>query len=195
VVRREELREKAREGREGNLVLFLVDASGSMAAKRRMSSVKGAALSLLADAYQRRDKVGVISFRGEGARILLPPTSSVNLAASRLQELPTGGRTPLSAGLERAAEVLQRERLKEKERRPLLVLLTDGRATAGPDPRRAAAGLRKLGFASVVVDTEEGHVKLGMAAGVADALGARLLRLDDLRAEGLVREIERRRVA
>jgi magnesium chelatase subunit D len=195
VVRREELREKAREGREGNLVLFLVDASGSMAAKRRMSAVKGAALSLLADAYQRRDKVCVISFRGEGAQVLLPPTSSVNLAASRLQELPTGGRTPLYAGLERAAEVLQRERLKEKERRPLLVLLTDGRATAGPDPRRAAAGVRQLGFASVVVDTEEGHVKLGMAAGVADALGARLLRLDDLRAEGLAREIERRRVA
>ncbi len=160
-----------------------------------MSAVKGAALSLLADAYQRRDKVGVISFRGANARVLLPPTASVSLAATRLKELPTGGRTPLAAGLEKAAEVLERERLKEKERRPLLVLLTDGRATAGPDPRRAAAGLRRLGVAAVVVDTEEGHVRLGMAAGVADALGARCLRLDDLRAEGLARLVERRRVA
>ena len=195
VVRPEELREKVREGREGNLILFLVDASGSMAARKRMSAVKGAALSLLADAYQRRDKVGVISFKGEGAQVLLPPTSSVSLAASRLEELPTGGRTPLSAGLERAGEVLKRERLKEKERRPLLVLLTDGRATAGPDPHGAAAGLRRLGVAAIVVDTEEGHVRLGMAAGIANALGAPLLRLDDLRAGGLVREIERRRVA
>src|SRR5215210_77485 len=99
VLRREDLRRNVREGREGNLVLFVVDASGSMAARRRMSAVKGAVLSLLTDAYQRRDKVGLVSFRGEGARVLLPPTSSVELAASRLEELPTGGRTPLAAGL------------------------------------------------------------------------------------------------
>ncbi len=195
VVRREDIREKVREGREGNLVLFLVDASGSMAARRRMSAVKGAVLSLLSDAYQRRDKVGLVSFRGEGARVLLPPTASVELAARRLKELPTGGRTPLSAGLEEAAGVLERERLRDGERRPLLVLLTDGRATAGTDPRRAAEGLRRLGVAAVVVDTEEGHVRLGMAAGISDALGARLLRLEDLRADSLVRLVERRRVA
>jgi magnesium chelatase subunit D len=94
----EDLREKVREGREGNLILFVVDASGSMAARRRMSAVKGAVLSLLADAYQRRDKVGLVSFRGEGARVLLPPTASVELAAPRLEELPTGGRTPLGGG-------------------------------------------------------------------------------------------------
>ncbi len=195
VVRREDLREKVREGREGNLILFLVDASGSMAAKKRMSAVKGAILSLLSDAYQRRDKVGLVSFRGDGARVLLPPTASVELAARRLEELPTGGRTPLSAGLEKAAEVLKREGMREKERRPLLVLLTDGRATTGPDPTRAAAGLRALGVASVVVDTEEGFMRLGMAEGVAGALGARCMRLDDLRADGLVELVERRRVA
>nr|WP_207955802.1 VWA domain-containing protein [Rubrobacter marinus] len=195
VVRREDLREKVREGREGNLILFLVDASGSMAARKRMSAVKGAVLSLLSDAYQRRDKVGLVSFRGDGARVLLPPTASVELAARRLEELPTGGRTPLSAGLETAAEVLKRERTREKERRPLLVLLTDGRFTAGPDPKDAAAGLRGLGVRSIVVDTEEGFVRLGMAEGVAGALGARCMRLDDLRADGLVELVERRRVA
>lgn len=195
VVRAEDLREKVRESREGNLILFLVDASGSMAARSRMSAVKGAVLSLLNDAYQRRDKAGLISFRGMGAQVLLPPTASVELAASRLEKLPTGGRTPLAAGLEKAAEVLIRERLREKERRPLLVLLTDGRATAGPDPCAVAARVRKLGVASFVVDTEDGHVRLGMADEVAGALGAPCLRLEELRAESLVDLVERRRVA
>lgn len=195
VLRPEDLREQVREGREGNLILFLVDASGSMAARKRMSAVKGAVLSLLTDAYQRRDKVALISFRGAGAQVLLPPTASVELAASRLRELPTGGRTPLSAGLEKAAEILVRERSRDRERRPLLVLLTDGRATAGPDPRIAAANLRSLGAASFVVDTEEGHVRFGMAGEVAEALGARCLRLEELRAESLVELVERRRAA
>jgi magnesium chelatase subunit D len=195
VVRPGDLRENVREGREGNLVVFLVDASGSMAAKRRMSAVKGAVLSLLGDAYQRRDKISLVSFRGKDAQVLLPPTSSVELAASRLEDLPTGGRTPLAAGLAKAAEVLQREGLRDGGRRPLLVLLTDGRPTAGPDPRGAASGLRRFGAAAFVVDTEEGHVRLGMAAEVAGAMGARCLRLEDLRAESLVELVERRRVA
>ena len=195
VLRREDLRTNLREGREGNLVLFVVDASGSMAARSRMAAVKGAVLSLLNDAYQRRDKVGLVSFRGEGARVLLPPTSGVELAASRLADLPTGGRTPLAAGLEKAAEVLMRERTREKERRPLILVLTDGRTTAGPDPRAAAAALRRLGISSVVVDTEEGYVRLGMAAALAEARGARCLRLEELRADALVELVERRRVA
>ncbi|MCA1688363.1 MAG: putative cobaltochelatase [Actinobacteria bacterium] len=195
ILRREDLRRAVREGREGNLVLFVVDASGSMAARKRMSTVKGAILSLLADAYQRRDKVGLVSFRGAGARVLLSPTSSVELAATRLEELPTGGRTPLAAGLEKAAEVIRRERLREKERRPLLVLLTDGRATSGPDPRDAASELRRLGVTSVVVDTEEGYARLGMARALAEVMGARCLRLEELRADSLVELVERRRVA
>jgi magnesium chelatase subunit D len=195
ILRREDLRKSVREGREGNLILFVVDASGSMAARKRMSAVKGAVLSMLTDAYQRRDKISLVTFRGEGARILLPPTSSVELATSRLKELPTGGRTPLADGLEKAAEVLGRERMREKERRPLLVLLTDGRATAGREPRDAAAELRRLGVASVVVDTEEGYVRLGMARTLAEAMGARSLRLEELRADSLVELVERRRVA
>ncbi|MBA2535347.1 MAG: magnesium chelatase subunit D family protein [Rubrobacter sp.] len=194
-VRARDLRQNVREGREGNLILFLVDASGSMAARKRMSAVKGAVLSLLNDAYQRRDKVAMISFRGEGAKILLPPTSSVELAASRLQDLPTGGRTPLAAGIEKAAEVLKRESLRDRERRPLLILLTDGRATVGSDPKAVAAHLRSLGAASFVIDTEEGYVRLGMAGELAGAMGARCLRLEELRADTLVDLIERRRVA
>jgi magnesium chelatase subunit D len=142
-LRHEDLRETRRAGREGNLVLFLVDASGSMAARARMGAVKGAVLSLLLDAYQRRDKVGMITFSGSAARVLLPPTSSVEAAAARLADLPTGGRTPLAAGLLRAHEVLRTERLRDPDRRPLLVVVTDGRATSAatsrPGPAHPAA--------------------------------------------------------
>jgi magnesium chelatase subunit D len=173
-LRRDDLREPQLEGREANLVLFVVDASGSMAARSRMGAVKGAVLSLLIDAYQRRDKVGLVAFRGSGAQVLLPPTSSVEAAATRLAGLPTGGRTPVAAGLIRAYEVLRAERLRDPQRRPLLVLVTDGRATGGPDPvgdaHRAAALLAAARVTSVVLDCETGPVRLGLADGLATAL-------------------------
>ncbi|MFI7134359.1 VWA domain-containing protein [Nonomuraea sp. NPDC050153] len=178
VLREDDLREVVREGREGNLVLFAVDASGSMAARRRMTAVKTAVLSLLLDAYQRRDKVGLVTFRGRGAVVALPPTSSVEAGAARLRSLPTGGRTPLAAGLVRAAEVLRVERLRDPARRPLLVVVTDGRATAGGDVDRAAALLE--GTAAVVVDCESGPVRLGLAVRLAARLRARLVPLDEL---------------
>ncbi|MET9246029.1 VWA domain-containing protein [Nonomuraea sp. NPDC003709] len=178
VLREDDLREVVREGREGNLVLFVVDASGSMAARKRMTAVKTAVLSLLLDAYQRRDKVGLVTFRGRGAAVALPPTSSVEAGAARLRSLPTGGRTPLAAGLVRAAEVLRVERLRDPARRPLLVLVTDGRATAGGDVDRAAALLE--GTAAVVVDCESGPVRLGLAVRLAARLRARLVSLDSL---------------
>jgi magnesium chelatase subunit D len=178
VLRADDLREAVREGREGNLVLFVVDASGSMAARRRMTTVKTAVLSLLLDAYQRRDKVGLITFRGRTADLVLPPTSSVEAGAARLRALPTGGRTPLAAGLVRAAEVLRAERLRDPARRPLLVVVTDGRATAGGDVDRAAGLL--AGTAGIVVDCESGPVRLGLAGRLASRLGARLVPLDDL---------------
>ncbi|WP_188195404.1 magnesium chelatase subunit D family protein [Nonomuraea sp. SYSU D8015] len=178
VLRGDDLREVVREGREGNLVLFVVDASGSMAARRRMTAVKTAVLSLLLDAYQRRDKIGLVTFRGATAELALPPTSSVEAGAARLRSLPSGGRTPLAAGLARAAEVLRVERMRDPARRPLLVLVTDGRATAGGDVDRAAALLD--GTASVVVDCESGPVRLGLAVRLAARLRARLVSLDDL---------------
>ncbi|AWW40259.1 putative cobaltochelatase [Streptomyces cadmiisoli] len=202
VVRRDDLRQAAREGREGNLVLFVVDASGSMAARQRMSAVKGAVLSLLLDAYQRRDKVGLVTFRGAAAEVALPPTSSVDAAAARLQTLPTGGRTPLGAGLLRAHEVLRVERLRDPARRALVVVVTDGRATGGPEPLVAASRAAGLfaagGVASVVVDCESGPVRLGLAGRLADELGGTAVTLDELRADsiaGLVRDVQGNRRA
>jgi magnesium chelatase subunit D len=182
VLRREDLRECRREGREGNLVLFVVDASGSMAARARMSAVKGAVLSLLMDAYQRRDKVGLISFRGRDAELVLPPTSSVEAAAARLTVLPSGGRTPLTAGLTCAYETLARERMRDPERRPLLVVVTDGRHTSGGDPGRIAMLIAARGITSVVVDCEHGPVRLGLAASLAGSLGGVRLELAELAA-------------
>ncbi|MFF0485494.1 putative cobaltochelatase [Streptomyces sp. NPDC004435] len=198
VVRRDDLRQAVREGREGNLVLFVVDASGSMAARKRMGAVKGAVLSLLLDAYQRRDKVGLVTFRGRGAELALPPTSSVDAAAARLEELPTGGRTPLAAGLLKAHDVLRVEQLRDPSRRALLVVVTDGRATGGgPDPVGLAARAARLhageGTASVVVDCEAGPVRLGLAGNLARDLGGTAVTLDELRADaiaGLVREAQ-----
>ncbi|MEV7129571.1 putative cobaltochelatase [Streptomyces sp. NPDC093260] len=197
VVRRDDLRQATREGREGNLVLFVVDASGSMAARQRMSAVKGAVLSLLLDAYQRRDKVGLVTFRGRDAEVALPPTSSVDAAAVRLESLPTGGRTPLAAGLLRAHEVLRVERLRDPARRPLVVVVTDGRATGGPEPVALAGRAARLfaaeGIASVVVDCESGPVRLGLAGQLAGELGGTAVTLDELRADsiaGLVRDVQ-----
>ncbi|MFI8933096.1 putative cobaltochelatase [Streptomyces sp. NPDC053474] len=196
VVRRDDLRQATREGREGNLVLFVVDASGSMAARRRMGAVKGAVLSLLLDAYQRRDKVGLVTFRGSAAEVALPPTSSVDAAAARLESLPTGGRTPLATGLLKAHEVLRIERLRDPARRPLVVVVTDGRATGGPEPVALAGRAARLfaaeGVASVVVDCEAGPVRLGLAGQLAGELGGTAVTLDELRADsiaGLVRNV------
>ncbi|SHI28521.1 putative cobaltochelatase [Streptomyces sp. 3214.6] len=197
VVRRDDLRQATREGREGNLVLFVVDASGSMAARQRMSAVKGAVLSLLLDAYQRRDKVGLVTFRGAAAEVALPPTSSVDAAAVRLESLPTGGRTPLAAGLLKAHDVLRVERLRDPARRALVVVVTDGRATGGPEPVALAGRAARLfaaeQVASVVVDCESGPVRLGLAGQLAGELAGTAVTLDALRADsiaGLVRNVQ-----
>ncbi len=199
IVRRDDLRQAVREGREGNLVLFVVDASGSMAARRRMTAVKGAVLSLLLDAYQRRDKVGLVTFRNATAELALPPTSSVEAGAARLERLPTGGRTPLAAGLLTAREVLRVERLRDPARRPLLVVVTDGLATSGgADPvalaTRAARVLAADKVASVVVDCESGPVRLGLAGSLARELGGTAVTLSELRADtvsALVKDVRR----
>ncbi|MFB9347627.1 putative cobaltochelatase [Streptomyces heliomycini] len=197
VVRRDDLRQATREGHESNLVLFVVDASGSMAARQRMGAVKGAVVSLLLDAYQRRDKVGLVTFRGSAAEVALPPTSSVDAAAARLESLPTGGRTPLAAGLLKAHDVLRVERLRDPARRPLVVVVTDGRATGGAEPVALASRAARLfaaeGVASVVVDCESGPVRLGLAGRLAGELGGSAVTLDELRADsiaGLVRDVQ-----
>jgi magnesium chelatase subunit D len=188
-----DVRRAIREGREGNLVIFVVDASGSMAARDRMAAVSGATLSLLRDAYQRRDKVAVITFRQEGAQLLLPPTASAHIAGRRLARFDTGGKTPLAEGLLAARELVIREKVRDRARRPLVVVLTDGRATAGPDPlgrsRCAAARLLAEGAAAVVVDCETSYVRLGLAEQLAGQLGAPTVRLEQLRADYLTRAV------
>jgi magnesium chelatase subunit D len=191
-LRTEDLRTAVREGREANLVLFCVDASGSMAARKRMAQVKSAVLSLLLDAYRRRDKVGMITFRGEGAELVLPPTGSVDLAAARLDEVPAGGRTPLAEGLLEAARVLQREHLRDPDLRPLLVVVTDGRAnskTHGKEAVRrsqqAAAYVAGLGVTTVVIDSESGPMRLGLARQLAEHLGAEHVPVAEVSAEAL----------
>ncbi|AQA20592.1 AAA domain family protein [Rhodococcus sp. MTM3W5.2] len=189
-----DIRGAHREGREGNLVVFVVDASGSMAARDRLSAVTGAVVSLLRDAYQRRDKVAVITVRGAAAELVLPPTSSVDVAVRRLRSLRTGGKTPLAQGFLKAREVVLREKVRDPQRRAMVVALTDGRATGGTDPvhraRVAATLLAGESVASVVVDCESGMVRLGLARDLATALRGAYIRLGELSAEqvaGVVR--------
>jgi len=179
-----DVREAVREQRAGNLVILAVDASGSMGAETRMEAAKGAVLGLLLDAYQRRDRVALVTFRGEGADVALRPTGSVEVAKARLADLPTGGRTPLAAGIHTALALAQ-----HPADRPLLVLVSDGRATAGPegqDPlvaaKEAADEVRRRKVPAVVVDAEDGPTRLGLAAELAEAMGARYLTLAQLSA-------------
>jgi magnesium chelatase subunit D len=198
LVVRGDLREAVREQRSANLVVLAVDASGSMGAERRMAAAKGAVLGLLLDAYQRRDRVAMVSFRGEGASVVLRPTGSVEVARARLAELATGGRTPLAAGID-AALGLALAGGREAQYRPLIVLVSDGRATAagpGEDPvaaALAAAGrVRRHGVAAVVIDAEDGPGRLGLARELAAAMGARHVPLAEMSAvalEGAIREM------
>ena len=154
-----------------------------------MALVKGAILGLLLDAYQRRDRVALVTFRAEGASVALPACASVDRAADLLSALPTGGGTPLAAGLQRTAELLLAERRRDPERRSLALVVTDGRASGGAagrsDALRAARQLAAAADQVVVFDAEDGRVRLGLARTVAEAAGAELLplsQLDDRRA-------------
>jgi len=167
-----QVREHVRAGREGVLLCLVVDASGSMGARRRLARVKGALLGLLRDAHARRDRVAVIAFRDGGATLLVAPGAPLERAAAAVRELPTGGRTTLAAGLELAAQVLRRETAREPNRRALAVVLTDGRvADPAGAARAAAARLGRAAAAVHVVDTEDGAVRVGLAASLAAAAG------------------------
>ncbi|WP_245677192.1 magnesium chelatase subunit D family protein [Nocardia acidivorans] len=194
-----DLRGAYREGREGNLVVFVVDASGSMASRDRLSAVTGAVVALLRDAYQRRDKVAVITVRGQDAELVLPPTSSVDIAVRRLADMRTGGKTPLAQGLLKAREVIHREHIRDPHRRPMLVMLTDGRATGGPDPvPRARAAARLLANESVtamVVDCERGMIRLGLARDLSRELRGGYLQLAELTGDSVAGVVRATRAA
>jgi magnesium chelatase subunit D len=197
-IRPEDLREAVLVDRTANLIVLAVDASGSMGAPQRMQAAKGAVLGLLTDAYQRRDLVGLVAFRGEGAEVLLRPTGSVEVARARLVALPTGGRTPLAAGITTALDLVTTP-ARVATHRPVLVLVTDGRATFAPfgaDPVTAAGSaadaVRRAGLEAVVIDVEatSGPVALpvpglGLARDLAARMGARHVPLAALTADSL----------
>jgi magnesium chelatase subunit D len=195
-ITRDDLHQKVRTGKTGTFLLLVVDASGSMSASRRMEAVKGAVLSLLTEAYQRRNTVAVIAFRGVEARVLLPPTRSVAVAEEALRTLPTGGRTPLPHALQLAAQLLAQADYPA-DLQPLLVLLSDGKANvplagggdAGQQTQQLAEQLRTQQIPTLVLDTDTGYLRLGKAAELATALGAQYLPLDELSAASLTNAI------
>lgn len=185
-----DLREKVRERKMGNTILFVVDASGSMGAQQRMTTVKGAILSLLIDAYQKRDRVGLVVFRGNGAEILLPPTSSVELARKYMQTLPVGGKTPLAHGLSKGFEVLQREKMINAYTIPCLILISDGKTNVSmgsgapfEDATEVAIQIRESGISSLVIDTEQSYIAFGLAHRISDEMGAKYMKLEELQAD------------
>lgn len=194
-VKKEDFREKIREQRTGAIILFVVDASGSMGAKKRMGAVKGAVLAMLNDAYQKRDTVGIVVFRGTKAEVLLPFTRSVDLAQKCLRTLTTGGSTPLSAGLKKAGSLLQANLVKDKHAAQLMVLVSDGRANYAPvgtpfeEALRVAQELSALPFASLVLDTEQGFAKFGMAKKIADSLHGEYCPLSSISQQEIVAHI------
>ena len=191
-VRPADYQRKVRVKRAANLVLFLVDASWSMAVAERMIATKGAIVSLLNDAYQRRDRVGLITFQRDRATLVLPPTNSVQLAERTLQDIPVGGKTPLSAGLDLAHAVLRREKLLHPDVLPLLIVLTDGagNVSVGDLPPLDEAPLLAERIPedqihSVVINMEHAAFDQGLAQDLADHLHAPCYALSDLRAESL----------
>ena len=191
-IQNSDLRYKVRENHVGATIVFVVDASGSMGARSRMKAAKEAVLSMLMDSYQKRDRIGLVAFRKESAQTLLDITASVDLAQKKLQELPTGGRTPLAAGLYQAWQLLRARRLKDPEMLPMIVLVTDGRAnralwTQDPveDALQAAAMIRRDHIRAVVVDTEKDFISLHIARQVGQAMDADYYKVDELRGEAL----------
>lgn len=191
-----DLRKKVRVRRAANLILFVVDASWSMAAAERMIATKGAIMSLLIDAYQKRDRVGLVVFQKEEARLILPPTSSVDLAQKALKDIPVGGKTPLSAGLLLAHQVLVRERARDREVMPLMIVVTDGAGNVSitdlppqEEALRVASMVHKADLRSVVINTEHEAFDRGLAQTLAERLGGSCYTLKQLKAEELYQRV------
>ena len=197
-LRRVDLQRKVRVRRTGNLILFVVDASWSMAASERMEATKGAIFSLLLDAYQRRDQVGLVVFQRDKARLVLPPTSSVELAQKALRDLPVGGKTPLSSGLFLAWQVLEAAKRRDGEIRPLMIVLTDGAGNvsmtgmpAQEEANRIAELFEQHAMRSIVINMEHAAFDRGLAQKLAQALGGACYNLPELRADTLLHTVKR----
>ena len=194
VIRKEDLRSKVREKRTGNIFLFVVDASGSMGARERMKTVKGVIFKILLDAYQKRDRVGLVAFRKKQAEVLLPITRSVDFAQKKLASMPTGGKTPLAKGLLKAEDVLDMLYRQDPNQDPVVILITDGRATSplnqGTNPvTDALEEAKRIGRRNIpvaVIDTESGFIKLGLAKKLAKAMGASYFQVDKISEDQLL---------
>lgn len=194
VIRKEDLRSKVREKRTGNIFLFVVDASGSMGARERMKTVKGVIFKILLDAYQKRDRVGMVAFRKKQAEVLLPVTRSVDFAQKKLASMPTGGKTPLAKGLLKAEDVLDMLYRQDANQDPVVILITDGRATSplnkGTNPvTDAMEEAKRIGRRHIpvaVIDTESGFIKLGLAKKLAKAMGASYFQVDKISEDQLL---------
>ncbi len=191
-----DLRRKVRVRKAANLILFVVDASWSMAVAERMAATKGAIFSLLTDAYQRRDRVGLIVFQKDRAMTILPPTNSVQLARRALADIPVGGKTPLSAGLNLALEVFRKERILHPDVLPLMILLTDGAGNVSmgdlppqEEAHRVADRIRQAGIRSVVVNMEHAAFDQGLAQALAERLDGPCYTLHELKAEHLYQAV------
>ena len=196
-VERGDIHDKVRVRRTANLIVFVVDASWSMAAAERMEATKGAIMSLLMDAYQRRDHVGLVVFQKEEARVALPPTTSVELAKKALTDVPVGGKTPLSAGLLLAHQVITNHMRQNPEVMPLMILLTDGAGNVSVSDRpaqeeahMAARLIAEESIRSVVINMEHASFDRGLAQALAIELHAPCYALADLRAETLYQTVK-----
>ncbi len=193
-----DLQRKVRVRKSANLILFVVDASWSMAVAERMSATKGAILSLLTDAYQRRDRVGLVVFQKDRALTILPPTNSVTLAQRALADIPVGGKTPLSAGLQLALDTIRQDRLVHPDVLPMIILLTDGAGNVSmghlppqEEAHRIADQVREHKIRSVVVNMEHAAFDQGLARQLADHLGAPCYTLHELHAEHLYETVRK----
>jgi Mg-chelatase subunit ChlD len=195
-IQSEDLQRKIRIRKAANLILFVVDASWSMAVAERMSATKGAILSLLTDAYQRRDRVGLVVFQKDRALTILPPTNSIELAQRALADIPVGGKTPLSAGLQMAYEIFRRELLLHPDVMPLMILLTDGagNVSMGNLPPQVEAHMiadqiHEADIRSVVINMEHAAFDQGLADNLSEHLGGPCYTLEQLKAEHLYRKV------
>lgn len=196
IIKEQDLRYKEKERKMRHTVIFLVDGSGSMGVEQRMIQTKGAILSLLMDCYQKRDKVAMIVFRKDRAETILPPTASHELALKRLKEIPTGGKTPLSAGLMEAYKLIRLLKIKEPENRFLVLLITDGKANVSLRGKNTLEELQRICFMLkdfpfvdfIIIDTEnkKGFMKIDLALRIAQWLGGRYFLMEKIKSENLI---------
>jgi magnesium chelatase subunit D len=191
-IRKDCIKENMRLVEQGASILFVVDSSGSMGIEQQMIKVKTLIYSLLIDAYQKRDRVGMITFRATDAKLVLPFTNSVHIAKKKLEKLETGGKTPLAHGLKLAYKVLKQEKSKNPFSYNIMILVSDGRGNVPLEGKNCldqaeyyGLYIKKLGIKALVLDTEIDHLAFGYSWELAKLMNGKYMKLDDLNAENV----------